>query len=216
MLVGDSHAATLLPALKLIAQRNNLHGTLAYHAGCSFSLVERNSTARGRACAEWNIELQKRLARLPAFDAVITENYAKNRLADLPNISNSALADGLSAAWLPLIERGAEVVAVRDNPEMTASMAACWSAATTNSAGEKCSMPQARAFVVDPIQQAQANTDSVRLLDLTDRYCRDNLCPAVIGGVFVYRNADHISATYSRSMTLWLDKRLQNLLGGGQ
>ncbi|MEY4742627.1 MAG: hypothetical protein RL672_1377 [Actinomycetota bacterium] len=214
LLVGDSHAATLLPALKLVAQRNNWQGTLAYHAGCSFSLVERDSSARGRACADWNTALQNRLAKLPAFDLVITENYAKNRLADLAHVANSTLADGLAAAWQPLIDRGSRVVAVRDNPEMTTSMKRCWGSAVTNSMAARCSMHQAAAFVTDPIQQAQANTDSVKLLDITSRYCIDGTCPAAVGGVWVYRNADHISASYSRTLTLWLEKRLQDLLGG--
>ena len=212
LLVGDSHAATLLPAIKLLAMRHNWHVTLAYHAGCSFNLVERNDSARGKACAAWNQSLQSKLAKQGSYRLVITENYAKNRLADLPGVTASALADGFAAAWQPLIDRGSKVVAVRDNPEMTPAMKACWDSA--ENLAVDCQMPISQAFVDDPIAQAAANTDSVKLLDLSDLYCLNRVCPAVIGGAYVYRNADHISATYSRSMALILGKRLQNLLGG--
>ncbi|MEY3538001.1 MAG: hypothetical protein RL645_815 [Actinomycetota bacterium] len=212
LLVGDSHAATLLPPLKLLAVRNNWNLTLAYHAGCTFSLVERNESKRGVACAEWNSALQGKLAAAAAYDLVITAGYAKNRLADLPRVTSSALADGLSAAWQPLIDRGSRVVAVRDNPEMSPSMKACWD--SQENLAVDCWMPAGDGFVTDPAEQAAANTDSLELLDLTDVYCPNGSCPTVIGGAYVYRNADHISATYARSMTLILGKRLQDLLGG--
>ena len=211
LLVGDSHAATHLAAFQLFAKRNGWHLTLAYHAGCSFSLVERNDTARGVACAAWNIDLQKRLVAAQKFDLVVTAQYAKNRLADVKGVATTVLADGLAAAWQPLLDRGSEVVVIRDNPEMTPAMKACWDSATKIAIS--CMMPQSKAFVTDPAAQAAANTDSVKLLDLTDLYCQNGICPAEIGGVYIYRNADHINATYSRSMTLALDQRLERLLG---
>ena len=212
LLVGDSHAATHLAAFKLLAKLRDWHLTLAYHAGCSFSLVERNATARGVACFEWNRELQKRLAAEPKFDLVVTAQYAKNRLADQPGVTQTTLADGLATAWQPLLDRGSRVVAIRDNPEMTPAMKKCWDESTRGAL--ECSMPVSKAFVADPIEQAAANTDNVKLLDLTDLYCQKDLCETVVGGVYVYRNADHISATYSMSMTSILGKRLENLLGG--
>lgn len=210
LLIGDSHAATLLPPLKLLATRNNWNLTLAYHAGCTFSLVERNNTPRGKACFDWNEALQAKLKKVAPFDLVITAGYAKNRLADISRVTESALADGLAAAWQPLIDRGSSVVTVRDNPEMTAAMKACWD--SQENLAVDCAMRASDAFVTDPAVRAAANTDSVKLLDLTDVYCPQGTCPAVIGGAYVYRNADHISATYSRSMTLILGKRLQDLL----
>ena len=212
LLVGDSHAATHLAAFKLLAKRNGWNLTLAYHAGCSFSLVERNQTARGVACAAWNAGLQKRLSTEPKFDLVVAAQYAKNRLADLPGVTQTVLADGMAAAWQPLLDRGSQLVVIRDNPEMTDAMKGCWNAATKDAG--KCHMAQSQAFVPDAAAQAAANTDSVKLLDLTDLYCQQGICPAQIGGVYIYRNADHINATYSRSMTLALDQRLERLLGG--
>ncbi|MDE2591646.1 MAG: acyltransferase [Actinomycetales bacterium] len=212
LLVGDSHAATHLAAFKLLAKMRDWHLTLSYHAGCSFSLVERNSTARGVACFDWNQALQKRLAAEPKFDLVVTAQYAKNRLADLAGVTQTTLADGLAAAWQPLLDRGSRLVAIRDNPEMTPAMKKCWDATSVDA--RDCTMPQARAFVTDAAVQAAANTDSVKLLDLTDLYCVDGQCPAYVGGVYIYRNADHISATYSMSMTSILSQRLEDLLGG--
>ena len=39
------------------------------------------------------------------------------------------------------------------------------------------------------------------------------LCPAVIGDVLVYRNSGHLTATYARSLTPWLSRRLPVLPG---
>lgn len=37
----------------------------------------------------------------------------------------------------------------------------------------------------------------VSLLDMTDRFCRDGLCHARIGGVIVYSDSSHLKNTYT-------------------
>ena len=40
----------------------------------------------------------------------------------------------------------------------------------------------------------------VRMLDFTDQFCAGGFCPAVIGNVLVYRDKNHISDTYIRTI----------------
>ena len=72
------------------------------------------------------------------------------------------------------------------------------------------------ALVPDAAVAAVRGNPAAKALDLTDLYCRRGGCPAAIGGVYVYRNADHISASYSRSMASELYQRLERLLGHGE
>lgn len=193
LLVGDSHAATHLRAFSKIAEEQGWHLVLAYKAGCSFSLVERNQSARGTSCLAWNKNLQSELAGMEPFDLVVTNNYAANRLADVVNPNWSALAViGYRQAWAPLAARGAEVVVIRDNPEMSASMADCFEKATLDAS--MCQMPLAEALFKDDAVTASEGMASV--IDLTKEYCPDAVCPAKIGNTYVYRNKDHVSGTF--------------------
>jgi len=50
------------------------------------------------------------------------------------------------------------------------------------------------------------------IVDLSDRFCLDDICPAVIGNVLVYRDSHHITATYSRLLSDDLAERLEEVL----
>ena len=211
LLVGDSHIATHLGAFKLIAAKHNWSLTLAYKAGCSFNLVARNSTARGTSCFSWNQKLQTFLANEPAFNYVFTTSYVSNHLQDIkaPNWNQLAI-QGFRTAWQPLLSRGSLLVAIRDNPEMNTTMTKCWNSAVLDAS--HCSQPLAGALHEDVSQAAAVSTPGVKTLDLTDFYCFNGKCPAVIGGVYVYRNPDHLGGTYDKSMANALDVRIFKLL----
>jgi hypothetical protein len=50
-------------------------------------------------------------------------------------------------------------------------------------------------------------------IDLTDTFCGDEHCPAVIGHSIVYRDtASHITATFSRSLGAALSESIGDLL----
>lgn len=217
LLIGDSHAATHLGALKILAEDRGWALDLSYHAGCSFSLVERNKEERGLACAKWNELVSAQLATAEPYDIVFTASYARNRLADLPGVTDEVLARGFVAAYTPLLERGSKLYVIRDNPEMDAAMKECFETAVRDAT--MCSMNVTNAFVGDAAVSAAfslgaelgagaASTGGstgpyakqINILDFTDVYCPGGICAASVGGVYVYRNADHISATFSRSM----------------
>ena len=208
LLIGDSHAATHLGAMKQLARVNNWHLVLTYKAGCSFSLIERNNTARGTSCLAWNQNLQKHFASEPSFNLVVTANYAANRLADIeaPNWNELAVA-GYRAAWKPFIARGANITVIRDNPEMTKEMAACWDTATVDAS--KCQMPLSRALFPDDAVVAAKGVATVA--DLTDVYCPNAVCPAMIEDTYVYRNKDHISGRFDGRIWRELGARLGRL-----
>ena len=46
------------------------------------------------------------------------------------------------------------------------------------------------------------------MIDLHQFYCRDGRCPLVIGGVERYRDLGHLTATYSLTLTPYLDAEI--------
>jgi hypothetical protein len=59
----------------------------------------------------------------------------------------------------------------------------------------------------DAIPRA-AQESGATLVDMENSFCTDRLCPAVIGGVLVYRDGDHMTATYSRSLASALGRAI--------
>ena len=52
------------------------------------------------------------------------------------------------------------------------------------------------------------------MADLTRRaVCPADPCAAVIGGVLVYRDDHHVTATYARTLTPWLAAELERAAG---
>jgi peptidoglycan/LPS O-acetylase OafA/YrhL len=198
LLVGDSHAAMYLGALREIAKTQNWQITLLYKASCAFNIAKRNTTQRGITCETWNNNVQTWLASQKPFDLVFTSYLASNTSTDLA-VKNylDVFKQGFNDAWAPLIARGSKIFVIKDGPKMTKQMAACYN--DTTGTGE-CSMKQSEAFSTDHAVEVARASGAASVLDLTNLVCKDSVCPSLIGGVFVYRDTHHFSLAYAQSM----------------
>ena len=50
-------------------------------------------------------------------------------------------------------------------------------------------------------------------MDLNDLLCTEDQCPPVIGGVIVYADFNHMSATFNRSLAPYLEPSLVRAMG---
>lgn len=77
-----------------------------------------------------------------------------------------------------------------------------------------CSTPYpSRSQQRDPMRQAaQAAGPSVPLIDLTSAYCDQRRCYSLIGGVSVYQDDNHVTATYMKTMGPKLTRQLDEAL----
>jgi hypothetical protein len=81
-------------------------------------------------------------------------------------------------------------------------------------AAQACAVPVAQALGdFNVLRPAAAAMKGAHLIDLTSYYCNDTNCPAVIGHVVVYRDQDHLTATYARTLAPYLGRALANELG---
>jgi hypothetical protein len=51
------------------------------------------------------------------------------------------------------------------------------------------------------------------VIDLTSYYCTADRCPSVIGDVIVYRDTNHITATFAKTLARPLEDGLRSALG---
>jgi hypothetical protein len=114
-----------------------------------------------------------------------------------------------TAAWKRLADAGKMVLVLADVPRTYGGdVPNCLSTATGNQS--VCDAQASTALVYDAAADAAANgaNGSVKLLDITDRFCRDGTCHARIGGVVVYSDLAHLTATYARTLAPYIEVAL--------
>ena len=209
LLVGDSHAAMHLGAWQLLAENGGFELNLIYKASCSFNLEDRSDSARGKTCKQWNLALQDRLAAERPYNLVLASYYTAVRATQIEGQSIGKTVAGFKAAWAPLQARGSTVVAIRDGVNMDKQMRHCWETSVYDASN--CSMDEKDAFITDLAQKAASSPPGAVTLDFTDLYCQNGKCPAMIDGLYVYRDNSHISLAFSQKMAGDWVKRLTEL-----
>jgi hypothetical protein len=121
---------------------------------------------------------------------------------------------GYSQAWKQFEATGAKVAVIRDNPDpQTAGIADIDSCVASNVDDlAKCSTP--RPGSTYDVQVDAAARSGATLVDMTDYFCNATTCPPVIGGVLVYQDLTHLTATYVKTLAPYLRKQLDQVVSG--
>jgi hypothetical protein len=110
--------------------------------------------------------------------------------------------DGWQWTLETLSARGASVVVSRILPTMPERVPAC---IAEHGVAWKCDFDVARDRRVgtynEALERVRLEHDRVAVLDPTPMVCPDGRCPAIVDGVVVHRDDNHVSATYVRSIT---------------
>jgi hypothetical protein len=76
-----------------------------------------------------------------------------------------------------------------------------------------CSFPAAPSATISAAQmRAVTGLRGVHAIDLNSAICPGDQCAAVIGDVLIYRDTNHITATYSASLSSLLNTAVQGVL----
>ncbi|MDN3309941.1 acyltransferase family protein [Microbacterium oryzae] len=186
---GDSHAAMLIPTLRETAADRGWHVDVFVGRGCVWQ------EPAPADCADHVEKLDGELAS-GAYDAVlVTAVNAAERDAE----ARAAAAARYADAWRHAQDAGTRVVAVADNPRVPAAAQDCVAAAGELTAGT-CAVPRADAALADDPLRAAAAAMGAPLVDLSDAYCTDAVCPMMLGGVLVYRDLHHLTASFSTTL----------------
>jgi len=210
-LIGDSHAEHWLPAMTIIAKQEGWTLDTFLKGGCPFSATERldnESTAKG-SCVTWNKEVMKKL-EANHYDLVVTSEVTDTTFVHKSGqTSMQAGVAGLVTRWDQLQKLGTSVVAIRDDPQLPRNVPVCLSLLHGDITKQlyKCEGKESTALFPDPQVEA-AKESGAGLVTLTQFFCTDGVCPAVIGSVVVYRDNAHLGGTYSRSLSPYIEKQL--------
>ncbi|GJF14807.1 acyltransferase [Mycolicibacterium cyprinidarum] len=198
-LVGDSHATFLIPALRRILNANKWRLTTYTGHECVFMDPAPDG------CRQTMASTRAELLAHP-YDVVLFTNYNNNQ---------SEL--GYESAWAPIATAGSRIAAIADNPESSEDAIACLTrfSLSGDQTGE-CGTPKTEAFrYPDPLVAAAQVVAGTTLIDLTPYYCTTDRCPSVIGNVIVYRDTNHITATFAKTLAQPLEDGLRRALAVG-
>ena len=209
-LVGDSHAQRWLPALKLLAAKNDWTITTYLKGSCPFSTVSLRKYAS--SCTQWNRDAAARVADLKPSLVFTAAASGADYAAPSGQTSEEAGARGAREAWKPLISGGAHIVVLRDNPLPGFARIDPPTCVSTKGAGA-CTFDAAKALKPDAQFDAASGRPGVTRIDLTPYFCAGKTCASVIGGVMVYRDGQHVVDTYAQTLAPMIGQALAKRRG---
>lgn len=212
VLFGDSHSAQWLPALEELAQVREGFAIHSYtKSSCpavEVTVLVKNLTYD--ACDTWRAAVLDAI-RVDPPDLVVTSSYSGYALAGHPKGADRVgrWSDGLQRTVKGLTDAGIDVLVIADTPRFESAPAVCVSSHLTDV--DACA--GARSTVLDPVLAAAERDASVasggRFADLTGYICGKTTCPAIIDDLLVYRDVNHLTATFVRYLAPALGDRLQ-------
>lgn len=204
VLLGDSHAKQLSEPLKIAAENRDWRLVTFVYAGCRYT---GHDDALAPECNDFNRAAEAAALELEP-DAVI----AQGTRSQMPDQDEREIvvphwAEGVAGFQ----EADIPVVSVRDNPRWGRDMFECVDLYGEGS--HLCSDPVEEALGGQAIQDQWAEENpEVPLVELTDLYCPDDVCGPTVGNVMVYRDLDHVTATFGRSTAPMLEQRIVEAL----
>ncbi|QIM15873.1 acyltransferase [Leucobacter insecticola] len=215
LLTGDSHAAQWFPALERLATSRGYRLVSMTKSSCPFADVTVELSNKDRPyseCAEWNAKVRSFIEDERPL-AVFTSTLGSYDVAESSDAAS--LQDGLRRSWEWAAGTGAVVIPLVDTPYMNSRVPDCL--ATNVRDPEICSTTQQEAYKHPGLEAAAATgLEHVKVLDLNDKICPGEVCEPVIGGVVVYRDQHHLSASYSQTLAGILGERSSVFLNNAQ
>lgn len=217
-LAGDSHSAHWVPPMVALAEKHGWKLTYSGKRGCALSINQHAEKGEKHyeTCDEWNAAVQSKIiAEKP--NVLITGNYSRHAVMDGTNILDSGLgqpgeqvlADGMFLAWRQMVDAGIEVVIIRDTPRMEQNVPVCL--AENLLTPEKCGSSFEDAVLQQPKPEliAAERLPEAYVLDLNQTICGgESFCPSFKGGMVVYRDQHHLTATFAASLQQELERQL--------
>lgn len=207
VLFGDSHAATWFPALHALAEEGRIRLDVNTKSSChSVDAPKLRDGVPYTECDTWRDGVIDRLKR-DAPAVVLLANYGVSSLQGENGNFERLWAEGLSKT-IDALSSTSEVAVLADVPDMGETPAICLSANLEDA--HACERPRAEVLntAVAEVERSAASAGGAAYVDLTDYLCGTSYCPIIIGNELVYRDAHHLTATFSASLAAPLAQSL--------
>lgn len=208
VLFGDSHAAQWFPALLGYAEENGFAVESHTKSSCpSVSVDVIRDGVEYSECEAWrDLVIEKINGSMP--ELVVLSNYGTASLVD----TSASYAAVWSEGFRSTLERiEPEAVVIGDTPGLATTPSVCLSANLTSASACGSPRPEALGSPARAAERAAAETQGTTYLDLSDYFCDEARCDPIIGDTLVYRDAHHMTATFSEMLAEALSRELLDL-----
>lgn len=202
VLWGDSHAAQWVPALEAIALQKNWKLVTFTKSACGFS--DTPSTLNGHSypsCTDWKDNVLKTIASIQPSLIITSE---KNRTY----VELSVRVAGLRNSWERMKHITASIYNIEDTPMLDFDPAECLSRHASN----ECKTPRKLAISEPATKLALITSNFVSNIDMTNTVCDEEYCYSAVGNLISYRDEQHLSATFSKSLAPFLLRKIEKNL----
>lgn len=203
VMIGDSHMQQYLAAMRPIAEQRNWELVSILKGACPYASDPEDF---GQDCTDWNDSAAERIVAM-APDLVFTQATYDVRVG-----LTEKTPPGFVRGWETLTDADIPVVAVRDTPRHPSDPATC--VQLNGPQAPACTTPRAELYSVQPPYAAAPGVPAgVSFVDLTSFFCTATACPPVIGNVWVYKDFNHPTAAFMRTLSPVLAEQLDTALG---
>ena len=209
-LVGDSHASHWFPAVEALALERGWRLLTFVKVSCSFTtLAQRNLALKReyRECAAFN---EATIARINEIKPALTIIVNRRTFRPIDSGITSALAGvafGEMVARLP----GATAILV-DTPDPGRDVPACLSKHPDDIRLCLFTQDDADNREIGVAERVATNVSGAQLIDLTSSICAAWPCSPIQGSILKFRDEDHMTETFSRSLAAPLGIEIAKLL----
>jgi hypothetical protein len=213
-LVGNSHAGHWLPALRKLADERGwaIHTYLISQCALSDARQQFDTTEKSDNCYAYGQWVLDQTAH-GQFDLVITsERQSVPVKGKTWQSTEEPAVEGYRSYLRTWTAGGTPIVVLHDIPypgKTVRNIPDCL--AEHPGHFDKCAGTPKQWHWLYPLATAAKGQDGVFVLNLNRYFCTDTTCPPVIGGVTVYFDSSHMTATYARTLAPYLKKGLNRI-----
>ncbi|MGO8791717.1 MAG: acyltransferase family protein [Terriglobia bacterium] len=229
VLFGDSHAAQWFPALQRVAIEHKFRLTTMLKSSCPTARVSVFNPHLERVeveCSRWRETALLRIAAINPAAVVISHSSMSYVIVPGQNQTGYATSsleqwrDGTRSTLAEIDSAGIQTLFIRDTPRPGFDVPMCLSRAAhpTLYFGEELSCSLLSDKVLDqPLYRAEEEAASglrhVQFADLSAEFCGPESCDPIKDGTVVYRDGNHMTATFALRLAPVVAHRLLPLLG---
>ncbi|MFW3387234.1 UNVERIFIED_CONTAM: acyltransferase family protein [Kocuria sp. CPCC 205274] len=201
LVIGNSHVHQWIPAVELLAERNDWRVVTYIRGNCLYALPEEQ-VADHEACARW-LEGADPVVEAVDPDLVLVQGTRST------DEDQEQFTPGMEQRIRGLAERGIQVLGLRDNARFDFVPARC--AADHGADAPECAASHVILGPDSPLAPV-AELPRVTMVDMGDLICPDGTCVPVVGNVFTYWDNNHLTVEYVRSLAPLFAERVEEAL----